>query len=374
MKMKKLLLLFVVSLSVITCDNAGLEKEYSPGLTLKNDVVGYAAGSMFMTVDVNGSWSLSLDFLGEQPWAELGVVSGDGRRVDVDIYWAQNDTDETRALSICLIYESGVIKKELKQRDKSTTRPNWMELPDVRLSGDQQFLYHNQIIKNEEIRSWSYLWDPDHLVSLWVAYPLNKELIGSGSRTDQWGLDPNLPREKQPVLFDPYRGGYQRGHQLPSADRYNKAANIQTFYGTNMTPQNGGLNGGVWASLEGRVREWSYKFDTLYVVTGCTVAGSKSKAYDNDNKAVTVPTGYFKALLGYTRSGGFGITPQTGGYTGIGFYMPHNGYPSQYMDSAMTLDELEEKTGFDFFVNLPEQISEKLAEYVEETKDKFWYN
>ena len=54
--------------------------------------------------------------------------------------------------------------------------------------------------------------------------------------------------------------------------------------------------------------------------------------------------------------------------------MPHNGYPSQYMDSAMTLDELEEKTGFDFFVNLPEQISEKLAEYVEETKDNFWYN
>ena len=329
-----------------------------------------------MTVDVKGPWSISLDFLGKEPWAELGVVSGEGRRVDVDIYWTENDTMESRVLSIRLVHESGVIRKEFKQRDKSFSSAvsNWMELPDVQLSGDQQFLYHYQTIENKEIRSWSYLWDPEHLVALWVAYPLNSKLIGSGSRTDEWGLDPKLPREKQPVLFSAYRGGYQRGHQLPSADRYNRAANIQTFYGTNMTPQNGGLNGGVWASLEGRVREWSYKFDTLYVVTGCTVAGSKSKAYDNDNKAVTVPTGYFKALLGYKRSGGLGITSQTGGYTGVGFYMPHTGYPSDYMESAMTLDELEKVTGFNFFVNLPTQISERMAEYVEATKDKFWYN
>ena len=89
---------------------------------------------------------------------------------------------------------------------------------------------------------------------------------------------------------------------------------------------------------------------------------------------MTVPTGYFKALLGYTRSGGLGIAPQTGGYTGVAFYMDHFNYPSDYMKSAMTIDELESMTGFDFFVNLPVKITPTLADKVESTRDNFWWN
>ena len=206
----------------------------------------------------------------------------------------------------------------------------------------------------------------------WVAYPLNSGLVGSGSRTDDWGLDPKLPRNLQPVLDKGFRGGYDRGHQLPSADRLARAANIQTFYGTNMTPQEGSLNQKGWASLEGAVRDWSYKFDTLYVVTGCTVKGSTAVAYDNDNKAVTVPTGYFKALLGYQKTPTIGITPTTNGYTAIGFYYPHEGYSGSYMAKSMTIDALEEKVGIDFFVNLPSSIGETLADKVESAIDPWW--
>ena len=374
--MKRLLMLVLISFSAVMCGQYETQNIFTPDLIMKTDIVGGSEGSMFLTVDVDGPWTLSLDFGEASPWAELGVVAGEGRRVDVDLYWSENTGEENRTLSFRLVYEKGVIRKNLTQKSKTSSDvpAKWMELPAVGLEGDQQFFYHNQRIDNKDVRSWSYLWDPDHLVALWVAYPLNKKLIGSGSRTDEWGLDPNLPREKQPVLFNGFSGGYQRGHQLPSADRYNRAANIQTFYGTNMTPQKGGLNGGVWANLEGRVREWSYKFDTLYVVTGCTVAGSTLKAYDNDGKAVTVPTAYFKALLGYKKSGGLGMTSQTGGYTSVAFYMKHFDYPSNYMDSAMTIDELETITGFDFFVNLPDKISSTMAEYVESSKDNYWYN
>ena len=383
MSMRKLLFLLVVAFATVMCNySADVKDAYVPDLIMKVNTVGASGGSMFLIADVPGSWEISLDFGENEAWAELGVTSGENRRVDVDLYWAKNEADNQRQLSIRLVHEKGVIRKTFTQKGVSSSdvKAEWMELPDVQLSGEQQFFYHNQEIynkdefRNEKIRSWSYLWDPDHLVALWVAYPLNKTLIGSGSRTDEWGLDPNLPRDKQPVLFNAFSGGYQRGHQLPSADRYNRAANIQTFYGTNMTPQNGSLNGGVWANLEGRVRTWSDKFDTLYVVTGCMVEGSTKVAYDNDKKAVTVPTAYFKALLGYTKSGGFGITPQTGGYTGIGFYMKHFDYPENYMDSAMTIDELENITGFDFFVNLPGKISDRLADYVEAAKDNYWYN
>ena len=330
---------------------------------------------MFITVDVPGEWTVSLDFGRETPWAELGVTAGEGKRVDVDMYYDENTGDSSRSLRLVVTHQMGMVSCTITQY--STTASDvvcdWMELPEVNIGANQHFFTHFQHM-GKSIRSWSYLWDENHLVAQWVAYPLNRSLIGSGSRTDEWGLDPKLPREKQPVLFEAFRGGYQRGHQIPSADRYDYEANVQTFYGTNMTPQKGGLNGGVWADLETRVREWSYKFDTLYVVTGCTVKGSKDKAYDNDNKAVTVPSGYFKALLGYTKGGGLGIAPQTGGYTGVAFYLDHFSYPSDYMEAAMTIDQLESKTGFDFFVNLPHKITPTLANKVEATRDNFWWN
>ena len=66
-----------------------------------------------------------------------------------------------------------------------------------------------------------------------------------------------------------YYKNYSRGHQIPSADRTaTDELNSQTFYASNITPQNGDFNGGIWASLEGKIRENMCQ-DTLYVVTGC---------------------------------------------------------------------------------------------------------
>ena len=91
-------------------------------------------------------------------------------------------------------------------------------------------------------------------------------------------------------------------------------------------------------------------------------------ALDNEGKKVTVPTAYYKALLGYKKDGTLGITAQTGGYTACAFWFPHEAYSGNVMDKSMTIAELEEKTGFDFFVNLPEKTAEK----VEKTKDTWW--
>ena len=225
------------------------------------------------------------------------------------------------------------------------------------------------------------------LVAHWVAYPLNTALIGKGSRTDAWDLDPKLPRSAQPVLYSGYRSGYNsgninggstwydRGHQCPSADRLNYSDNIKTFYGTNMTPQDPDLNQKIWASLETYVRDKSRSFDTLYVVTGCVVEGSTAYAYDNEGKKVTAPVGYYKALLGYQKSRSVGITAQTYGYTGVAFYFENRAYSgNNYKNNAMTIDALEAKTGVDFFVNLPAAIGADLADKVESTKDNYWYN
>lgn len=128
----------------------------------------------------------------------------------------------------------------------------WMELPAMpQTDGLRQFT-HRMTVSGRSMRNFSYCWDYDALVSHWVAYPLNAALIGSGSRSNEWGLDPLLSEAEQPVLYSAYKGGwgYARGHQIPSADRLSRAANVQTFYGTNMTPQDYDFNGGLWASLE----------------------------------------------------------------------------------------------------------------------------
>ncbi len=263
--------------------------------------------------------------------------------------------------------------------------PSWMELPATD-SKALYFITHGSNTASGAGRNYSYYWDPEALVAHWVAYPLNKGSIASGGRTNAWGLDLKLPYSAQPVLYKGFSSGgnfgnsdggtqsYQRGHQCASADRLSNADNRMTFYGTNMTPQEGDLNERIWAAVENRVRDWSKAFDTLYVVTGCVVDGSTSYACDNVGRKVTVPVGYYKALLGYSKAGSRGISSQTKGYTGVAFYFEHRGYDdNNYMKCAMTIDALEEMVGEDFFVNLPAAIGSSLAGKVESTRDEYWW-
>ena len=236
----------------------------------------------------------------------------------------------------------------------------------------------------DAIRNFSYYWDYDNLVALWVAYPLTDKYINryAGSMPYRWGLEPLLERDKQSVLYSGFRTGnysvdgafFARGHQIAMADRKITAeANIQTCYGTNMTPQlnksdyaSGDMdfNGGIWASLENRVRDWASASDTLYVVTGCTLDRTDRYAVDNDGKRVTIPTGYFKAVLRYAPSSGVGHD----GYMGCAVYLDHKLYPtSAKVDKsyAMSIDELERKLGIDLFVNLPARIGTDAAALIE---------
>lgn len=250
--------------------------------------------------------------------------------------------------------------------------PKWLELPATKEDDGLDFYAHSHVVNGKKMRNWAFDYDESALLSHWIAYPLNTDLIGRGSRTDTWGYDPLVPVTKQPRLFDSYKGAWQRGHQLPSADRLDYDANVSTFYFTNMTPQNGQLNEGVWADLEQKVRDWSAQFDTLYVVTGCSIEGSTEVAADNDGKSVTVPVGYYKALLGYKAEGDLAGSAANGGFTGCAFWFDNAPYSGGYMDKVMTIAQLEQKTGVDFFVNLPSRTDEAAAQKIETTVDAWW--
>lgn len=248
------------------------------------------------------------------------------------------------------------------------TESGWLELPKTSDQDKYDFICH---YGSDKKRSYSLYWDYENLVSHWVAYPLNKGLIGNGDRTDAWALDPLLDRDQQPYMEKAFTAGnngmYDRGHQLPSADRFSKFENMQTFYGTNITPQSNDLNGTAWAGIEQSVRNWSKAngTDTLYVVTGCDLKDSKFYVYDNDNKKVTVPSGYFKAVLRYSK---------TDGYKGLALYIKNEKSKAGGLtrDLTMSIDALEEKLGFDFFFNL-DDATEKVVEAADPSADDWWW-
>ena len=95
----------------------------------------------------------------------------------------------------------------------------------------------------------------------------------SGSYDDKdFYQDPAFTTAEQ--IGDTYKNGTvnNRGHQIAKAQRkVTELARKQTNYNTNMTPQNGTLNGGKWAQLEAKERDlnkWMCD-DTLYMVSGC---------------------------------------------------------------------------------------------------------
>lgn len=262
----------------------------------------------------------------------------------------------------------------IESKSQDFSPEGWLELPEVSEKDNASFFTHFMTAEGMHSRNYSFLWDYGDLVARWVAYPLCRDNIGTGRRSNEWGLNPYLSRDDQPVLIRGYakgnKGYYDRGHQVPSADRLSRAANVQTFYGTNMTPQDSDLNAGLWNSIEIQVRDWARRTDTLYVVSGCVTEGSGYYALDNDGKKVTVPVGYYKALLRYDKSGSDGPA----GFLGLAVYVENRPYPGVEPDKSMTMsiDELEKRVGIDFFVNLPDDIELEIEAQQPEGYDWWW--
>lgn len=242
-------------------------------------------------------------------------------------------------------------------------KTDWMELPAM--DNDAYGYYsHSFSMKNNVYRNYSFAWSQKDLVSVWMAYPLCKTYTDKVvDRTDAWNYDPILGPELSCAPFSGYAGDYARGHQVPSADRLCcREANEQTFYGTNIIPQLNEHNEGIWQNLENRIREVANASDTTYVVTGCVVEGSKEITTDSDGKNITVPVAYYKAVLRYKKG-------DADVWTGAAFYTEHKNYTSHDLKPvSMSIDELEEITGHDFFVNLPGKIGDEAAAAVESQK------
>ena len=359
----------VFALGAVSCEEEPVVPD--PELIMVKNTVSSQKGSQFLSVVTPGAWTLSSD----ADWVQITPDKGRGSSHSIALCYDANNEETARNAKIVLQAEGKEIVLTLHQNapshddvpefnGESNTHKGWMELPETLEDDGLNFFWHNMSITGYSGRNYSFYWDYSNLVSRWVAYPLNTALRGSGTRSEAWGYDPLVPASKQPNVTSTFRGGWTRGHQIPSADRLHYAANVETFYGTNMTAQEYNFNGGVWARLEESVRNWSYRCDTLYVVTGCVVNEKSSRTMDIDGKSLAIPVAYYKAVLAYNKS-----QEANGGYRGCAVYLDHSTPASETVKrnhaSVMSIRDLENKLGMNLFVNLPGAVGESAANAVE---------
>ena len=187
------------------------------------------------------------------------------------------------------------------------------------------------------------------LIPEWVAYELtDQEVDGTNPRSNHFRTDPNF-KGKQADDNDYRNSGWDRGHMAPAADmKLTEQMMRESFYFTNICPQNHNLNSGDWKALEELVRDCANKYGSIYVTCGPIVTDNKYGSIGQNQ--VTVPDAFYKVMLI--------LTPN--GYESIGFIMENKAGHKPLSTYALTVDEVESRTGLDFFPSLPDDIEAKI--------------
>ena len=241
-----------------------------------------------------------------------------------------------------------------------------METPRTLTDGSTVVISHDVTINGRKVVTYELEYDKNKYHSRWVAFRFDGDTRGRtvGRSDEPFADDPSLSSSLH-IGSNGFSREYNRGHLCASADRlYNREANVQTFYMSNMSPQLASFNQAYWVTLENLVqnlgRDASFS-DTLYVVKGGTIRDDQIKGYvaRSNGKQVAVPKYYYMALL----------KVKNGVYSSIAFWMEHKEYGYDYQHqaplseirkTAVTVNELEQKTGIDFFPNLPDAAEEMI--------------
>ena len=188
---------------------------------------------------------------------------------------------------------------------------------------------------------------------LWVAYRLTADEVRNrkAGRTDDFRVDPYIATgSARPE--DYAKSGFDRGHLAPAADMgWSEKTMSESFYFSNMTPQNPDFNRGAWRKLEEKVRDWAVDYGELYVVTGPVPA--RTGRMIGENK-VAVPPACYKVIY----------APKARPPRMIGFVLPNAQSSRDLREFAVPVAAVEKLTGLDFFSKLEKPRQNRLESTV----------
>ena len=175
---------------------------------------------------------------------------------------------------------------------------------------------------------------------------VNNELNGTAERSDEFMADPGVKGCPSPA--DYAGSGMDRGHLVPAADlKWSPNAMRQSFLLTNVCPMHKALNEGGWTKLEEKVREWTARDSALLVFTGPVVSEGDTTLASG---RVIVPSAYYKVIM----------APCVRPKRAIAFIYPNGHSGGRLQKYAVSVDEVERRTGLDFFPTLPNNEQQRL--------------
>lgn len=235
-------------------------------------------------------------------------------------------------LSLLLLVSCGSSNKSVSQRYEIPTSTSGV--PEVYL----------------ERMGYTVSFNPQTNIPNWVAWELNPaRLVERESRSDRFVPDPDISPSRA-ITTDEYKGsGWDRGHMCPAGDnRWHWRAMDESFYMTNICPQNHNLNRGDWKELEEACRRWA-SLEPVYIVCGPILYAKPKYGYIGKRHQIRVPDAFFKVVLTGISSG----TPRA-----IGFIYKNEAGNYKRDSYVNTIDDVERITHLDFFPMLPDKVEE----------------
>ncbi len=187
--------------------------------------------------------------------------------------------------------------------------------------------------------------------SKWVVHMILPDIAtGVETRTNDFRRDSLVPVE-MPDKVDYFNSGYDRGHLAPSADfRWSRKALSESYFYSNMSPQKPEFNRGKWSQVEDFLRQYViYTGHPIFVVTGGLLHDSIQKTI-GVNKKIKVPPYFYKIALDMQAS-----PPRA-----IAFWMLNGTNTKPIINYVVSIDEVEQKTGIDFFYLLPDTLEDRV--------------
>ncbi len=194
--------------------------------------------------------------------------------------------------------------------------------------------------------------NPQNKTPNYVAWILEgHETEGAVGRSNKFWTDTEL--DGCPDTRDYSRSGYDRGHMCPAGEqKWSMEAMHNSFVMANICPQKHELNTGAWKTLEDKERLWAKRDSAIVIVAGPIYDTSDKETIGNNN--VRVPSAFFKVLL----------APYAQPMRAIGFVYPNMKCEGNMQSYAVSVDNVEAMTGFDFFSALPDSLENEIESIV----------
>nr|MCR5550122.1 DNA/RNA non-specific endonuclease [Bacteroidales bacterium] len=182
--------------------------------------------------------------------------------------------------------ESAGVQPTVSSRSTVEPTPDLLEIPVLKADRPEQIIAH---------KGYTVSYNSDWCVPNWVAYELTREEVrGTVHRAGHFEPDPDV-KGVCPTYRDYSRSSYTRGHMAPAGDmKWDTTAMRESFYLSNVCPQDHNLNDGDWKVLEEQARSWAYKYGSVYIACGPIMSNNPEVIGRNN---VAVPDAFYKVLL-----------------------------------------------------------------------------